>query len=129
MIGGEELGKDTIEQLELAGCAYKFIIDEPTRADFIFHTFEQVRMLADLSKLHELVTQSLDTARFPVQKVRLRVINTSISDSPLVVLPVRNHLVLLHLLVELALQRAHPHFDDLLNLIWQFALHILLQPP
>jgi hypothetical protein len=37
--------------------------------------------------------------------------------------------VQLHLLVHLALQRAHPDLDDFLHLVRQLALHVLLQPP
>lgn len=45
------------------------------------------------------------------------------TDSPLRVF-VGNHLVLLHLLVQLTLQSAHPDLDYLLNLVWQFVLDI-----
>ncbi|PPQ66781.1 hypothetical protein CVT26_009767 [Gymnopilus dilepis] len=47
---------------------------------------------------------------------------------PLRVLPISNHLMLLHLLIQLTLQRAHPNLDHLLHLIRQLALHVLLQP-
>ena len=52
-----------VHSLKLARSADKFIINETARADFIFHTLKQERVLADLSKLHELITQSLDTFR------------------------------------------------------------------
>ena len=63
MTCGEELRKDTIEQLELAGCVHKLVINETTRADFVFHAFKQERVLANLLQLHQLVTQSLDTSQ------------------------------------------------------------------
>ena len=50
-------------------------------------------------------------------------------DSPCPILSIRDHLVLLHLLVQLTLERAHADLDDLLHLIRQLALHVLLQPP
>jgi len=43
--------------------------------------------------------------------------NLKDDDVPFRVLSIGNHLVLLHLLVKLALQRAHPDFDNLFNLV------------
>ena len=63
MTCGDELRKDTIEQLKLAGCAHKLVINETTWADFVFHAFKQERVLANLLQLHQLVTQSLDTSQ------------------------------------------------------------------
>ena len=47
--------------------------------------------------------------------------------SPLAIFPVGNHFVLLHLFVQLTLERTHPDLDDLLHLVRQFTLYILLQ--
>jgi hypothetical protein len=37
--------------------------------------------------------------------------------------------MLLHLFIKLVLQSAHPNLDDFLDLIWQFALYVLLESP
>ena len=49
------------------------------------------------------------------------------AHAPFGVLAVRDHLVLLHLLVQLLLQRRHPDLDHLLDLVRQLRLDVLLQ--
>jgi hypothetical protein len=57
-------------------------------------------MLTNLAKLHELVAEAFYTTRFSVSfPVRLTVRNMQKNDKPLIILSVRNHLILLHLLV------------------------------
>jgi hypothetical protein len=126
----EELGEDARQKLEFTGGTDELVIDETAGVDLILHTVEQERVLADLSKLHELVTQPFHASRFPVQSPTLARLSIGKHvNTPFRVLSIRNHLELLHLTVQLRLQRAHPHFNHLLYFIWQFALDVLLQPP
>ena len=62
MTRSEELGEDANEQFELARAPPNVMIDRTIWADPIFDTIEQERMLADLSELHKLVAETLDTA-------------------------------------------------------------------
>ena len=59
MVRGEELRKDTREQLDLARRPNDEVVDVTTGVDIIFDTLEQERMLADLSQLHERVIETL----------------------------------------------------------------------
>ena len=73
VVGGKELGKNTAQKFNLAGCPNEFVINETTRADLVLNTLEQERMLTDLAKLHELITQTFDAARFPANPINLRI--------------------------------------------------------
>jgi hypothetical protein len=64
MAGGKELGQDPVEELDLARCANEFIIDEAGGVDLVFDALEEEGMLADLTELHKLVAETLDTCRF-----------------------------------------------------------------
>ena len=62
--GGEELGKNAGEQLDLARASDELVIDHGARVDLVLDALEQEGVLADLPELHELVAQTLDTTRF-----------------------------------------------------------------
>jgi hypothetical protein len=65
MVGGEELGKNAVEQLDLSGRTNEGIVDITTRIEIVLDALEQEGMLANLAELHELVTETLDATRFP----------------------------------------------------------------
>jgi hypothetical protein len=62
MTASEELWQNTIQQLDLAGVADEFIIDETVRVHLVFDTFEEEGVLTDLAKLQQLAAQPLDPA-------------------------------------------------------------------
>jgi hypothetical protein len=62
----EELGKNPREQLNFAGGTNELVVDETGRVNLVLDTLKQEWVLADLAKLHELVAQAFDTARFPI---------------------------------------------------------------
>ena len=62
MTRSEELGEDANKQFGLARAPPNVMIDRTIRADPIFDAIEQERMLADLSELHKLIAETLDTA-------------------------------------------------------------------
>jgi esterase/lipase superfamily enzyme len=62
MTARKELWQNTIQQLDLAGVADEFIVDETARVHLVFDTLEDERVLTDLAKLHQLVAQPLDPA-------------------------------------------------------------------
>ena len=66
VIGSEELGQDTGEQLDLARAADELVVDHRARVDLVLDALEQERVLADLAQLHKLVAETLDTTRFPL---------------------------------------------------------------
>ena len=84
-------------------------------------------MLADLSELHELVTKTLDTSWFPMDTLSDAKQFSVRKHIPFGVLSIRDHLILLHLLVQLRLERTHPNLNHLLDLIRQLGLDILLE--
>lgn len=61
MAGMEELREDTVQQLDLPRGSDDGVVDLPGRVHFVFNAVKQEGVLADLSELHQLVTQSLDT--------------------------------------------------------------------
>lgn len=69
MIGGKELRQDTRQKLDLARRSDELVVDQTARIDLIFNALKKERMLTDLSKLHELVTETLDTSRFAADLV------------------------------------------------------------
>ena len=129
MSGSEELGENSVQEFNLARSSNELLIYHATRTDVVLDTFEQERVLANLPKLHKFITEALDATRFSANSINSYHGILSCSDSPVLVLPVSDHLVLLHLLVQLALQSAHPDLDDFFYLVWQFTLHVLLQSP
>ena len=68
MAGGEELGQDTGEQLDLTRAADELVVNHRARVDLVLDALEQEGVLADLPELHELVAQTLDTARFAAKR-------------------------------------------------------------
>ena len=64
----EELGKNACQKLDLTRRSNKFIVYHTARVNLILDALEQEWMLADLPKLHQLVTQALDTSTFPNNK-------------------------------------------------------------
>ena len=75
MASCKELGKNPIKQLNFTGGTNKLVVDETGRVDLVLDTVEQEGVLADLAKLHELIAQAFDAARFPI--------NGACSDSEL----------------------------------------------
>jgi hypothetical protein len=65
MVGSEELGKNAVEQLDLSGRTNERIVHITTRIEIVLDALEQEWMLANLTELHELVTETLDATRFP----------------------------------------------------------------
>lgn len=110
----EELWKDTIKQFEFACYSIEQLIGKVMRIQEIFDRLEDERMVADLSKLHNRILQSLH-ARL-VRPARLAAVRMR-----------DEHTILLHLLVELALQRGHLASDQALDLVWQLGLDVLLE--
>ena len=129
MAGGEELRQDTRQQLNLARAPDELVVDHRAGVNLVLDALEQERVLADLPQLHQLVAQTLDTARFAIARIsqRGRRENKMKVHAPFGVFAVRDHLVLLHLLVQLRLQRAHADLDDILDLVRQFGLDVLLE--
>ena len=84
-------------------------------------------MLVDLSELHELVTKTLDTSWFPMDTLSNAKQFSVRKHIPFGILSIRDHLILLHLLVQLRLERTHPNLSYLLDLIRQLGLDILLE--
>ena len=105
--------QDARQQLQLPARPNQTLINHPTGVHLILNTLKQIRMLTNLPQLHQLVAQPLHARRLP----------PALPSGP----SIRNHLELLHLLVQLRLQRAHPDLDDLLDLVRELALDVLLQ--
>ena len=57
----KKLGQDAHEEFELARGSPNSIVNHATRANPILNALEHERGLSDLSELHELVTETLDT--------------------------------------------------------------------
>ena len=53
-----------MKQLDLSRRSDELLVDEASGVDLVLDTLEQEWVLADLTKLHELVTQTLDTSGF-----------------------------------------------------------------
>ena len=68
MSSGKEFRKNSLQQLELASDTMDLVIDHSAWVNLVFDAVEQERMLADLSELHELVAETFDTRRFPVEQ-------------------------------------------------------------
>jgi hypothetical protein len=62
----EELGKNSREQLNFTRGTNELVVNETGRVDLVLNTLKQEWVLADLAKLHKLVAQAFDTARFPI---------------------------------------------------------------
>ena len=60
MSSSEELGQNSVEELELSRRSNQLLVGIAGRVDLIFHTLEQERMLADLAELHDHVLKTLD---------------------------------------------------------------------
>ena len=119
MSAREELGQNAAEQFDLARSTNELVVNEARRVHVVLDAVEQEGVLADLAQLHELVAQALDTADFAVDVFAIA-LKTNKENRHVPVLlhrPVRNHFVLLHLLVHLALQRTHADLDHFLDLV------------
>lgn len=66
----KELGKDAVQELNFTGCSHELFIHHTARTDVILYTLEQEWMLANLSQLHELITQALHSTRLSVRPKR-----------------------------------------------------------
>jgi hypothetical protein len=66
MTSCKELGQDTIEEFHFPRRTDKRLVDKAPRVNLVFDTLKQERMLANLSQLHKLVAQTLDSSRFAV---------------------------------------------------------------
>ena len=55
VVGREELGQNTREQLYLARTTDELVIDHRARVDLVLNALEQEGVLADLPELHELI--------------------------------------------------------------------------
>ena len=129
MASGEELGQDSVEELDLARRKDKFVIDEAGGLTLSSTLSKRKGYWQILGSCMSLLLRPLTPADLlvHVQRPRRR---TNYEDSPLPILvTIGDHLVLLHLLVDLALQCTHADLDHLLNLIRQLILDVLLQTP
>lgn len=133
----EELRQHTIQESNFASRSNESRIPLGGRANSCRHRNEIHRIfdfpedewvLADLSELHDHVLETLywrRAARGDHENQR-RSLGMH-GDAPVDIwLIVREHLVLLHILIQLRLQSRHLAFNDLLNLIGQLALHVFL---
>ncbi len=68
MASCKELAKNPRKQLNFTRGTNELVVDETGRVDLVLDTLEQEWVLTDLAKLHELVAQAFDTARFPLNE-------------------------------------------------------------
>jgi hypothetical protein len=67
MSSSKELRKNTIEQLNLAGGADEFVVDEAAGVHFVLDALEEEWVLTYLAELHQFTGQSLDPT-FPTSE-------------------------------------------------------------
>ena len=67
-VGRHNLGQDPVKELNLARYADEIIVDGAGGVDLVFNTLKEEGVLADLTELHELVAETLDTSRFAVER-------------------------------------------------------------
>lgn len=137
MTSSEELRKHAVQESDFASCSDEARIPLGSSTDStregneihcIFNFPEDEWVLADLSELHNHVLETLYRGGAAVvnHEKRHHLFDTHRYAPINVRLVIREHLVLLHILVQLTLQRRHLALDNLLNLVRQFALHVFL---
>ena len=62
MVRCEELRQNPVQELDLTRATDELVVDHRARVDLVLHALEQEGVLADLTELHELVAETLDTA-------------------------------------------------------------------